>query len=88
VAAQSAGGRVNLTVAHVGVTDDTATRAGGANWDVVAAARDSAIGGAGVDIASTQIASTRGAAMATGTATQDFFTEGNNGAIARRAKRC
>jgi hypothetical protein len=72
-AAQSAEGRTNLTVAQVGVTDDTVTCVGGANLDMVAAAGDKASGGAGVDATSIQTASTRGAAMTTDAAAQDFF---------------
>jgi hypothetical protein len=87
VAAQSDEGRTNLTVAQVGDTDDTVTRAGAANSDVVAAVRDNVSGGGGVDKASTQIASTRGAAMTTDPATQDFFTGRNDLAAARLRKR-
>jgi hypothetical protein len=83
VAAQSDEGRTNLTVAQVGDTDDTVTRAGAANVDMVAAVRDNASGGGGVDMASTQTASTRGAAMTTDPATQDFFTGRNDLAAAR-----
>lgn len=83
MAAQSAEGRTNLTVAQVGVTDDTVTPAGAANLDVVAAVRDNARPGVGVDAALTQTASTRGAATTTGAAAQSFFMERNDGADAR-----
>jgi hypothetical protein len=88
VAAQSDEGRTNLTVAQVGDTDDTVTRVGAAKLDVVAAVRDNASGAVGVDMVSMQTASTRGAAMTTDPATQDFFTGRNDLATAQlREKR-
>lgn len=59
-------------MAQVGVTDDTATLAGAVNLDMAAVVRDASAGG-GVEAALTQTASTRGAAMTAGAATQSFF---------------
>jgi hypothetical protein len=73
VAALSAEGRTNLTVAQVGVTDDTVTLVGAANMDVAAPVRDNVSDGDGVEAALTQTASTSGAAMTAGPATQSFF---------------
>jgi metal-sulfur cluster biosynthetic enzyme len=74
VAALSAEGRTNLTVAQVGVTADTATRAGAVNVDVSAAVRDIDSAVDGVEAALRLTASTRGAATTTGAvATQSFF---------------
>jgi hypothetical protein len=72
LAALSAEGRTNLTVAHVGVTDDTVTLVGAVNSDMAAVVRDASAAG-GVEAALTQTASTRGAAMTAGAATQSFF---------------
>jgi hypothetical protein len=73
VAALSAAGTTNLTVAQVGIKDVTATLVGAVNSDVDAAVRDNASVGADVEAALTQTASTRGAAMMAGAATQSFF---------------
>jgi hypothetical protein len=69
----SAEGRTNLTVAQVGVTDDTVTLPGAANLGVYAALCDNTSAGDGVEVAVMQTASTRGAAMTAGAATQSFF---------------
>ena len=88
MAAQSAEGSTNFTVAQVGVTDDTVTLVGAVNLAVVAAVRENASAGDGADVALTQTASTRGAATTTGAATQSFFIERNHAANARLLKSC
>ena len=60
-------------MAQVGVTDDTVTLLGSANLGVNAALRDNTSAGDGVEAALTQTASTRGAAMTAGAATQSLF---------------
>ena len=75
-------------MAQVGVTYDTVTLVGAANCDEAAEVRD-ASAGAGADVvALTRNASTRGAATATGAATQTFFIERNHGPSARLLKWC
>jgi hypothetical protein len=75
-------------VAQVGVTRDTVTLVGAVNLDVVATVRENASAGGGVDAALTQTASTRGAAMTTGAATQSFFIERNDATSAGLPNRC
>jgi hypothetical protein len=64
------------------------TLVGAANLDVVAAAGDNTSDEDGVDAALTQTASTRGAAMTTGAATQDFFIERYDAATTGPRKPC
>jgi hypothetical protein len=60
-------------VAQVGVTDAAETPSGCSNFDLAGALRDNASAGDGVEAALTQTASTKGAAMTAGAATQSFF---------------
>jgi hypothetical protein len=75
VAEVSAEGRTNLTVAQVGATADTVTLVGGVNLDMASAAGETVSVEGGVEAALTHTASTRGAAMTAGAATQSFFMQ-------------
>jgi hypothetical protein len=88
VAAWSAEGRTNLTVAQVGVTGETVTLVGALNLDVVAAVRENATVGGGADASLRKTASTSGAAMTTGAASQSFFIERNDAEDSWLLKAC
>lgn len=75
-------------MAQVGVTDDTVTLVGALKLDAVAAVRENATVGAGADASLTKTASTRGAAMTTGAATQIFFIERYDAEDSWFLKRC
>ena len=75
-------------MAQVGVTYDTVTLVGAANWDEAAEVRDASAGVGPDVVALTRSASTRGAATATGAATQTFFIESNHGPSDWLLKRC
>lgn len=75
-------------MAQVGVTGDTVTLVGALKLDPVAAVRENATVGGGVDASLTKTASTKGAAMTTGAATQIFFIERYDAEDSRLLKPC
>lgn len=72
-AALSAAGRTKLTVAQVGITDDTVTLAGTANLGMTCEAPDNSTVVDGLEAALMATASARGAAMTAGAAIHHFF---------------